>query len=54
MAPRSNEKKPLEMSDSYIGCFNVVSMVSRTVTGAPVWAVAEAEVRRFTPMLWGF
>jgi hypothetical protein len=25
-------------------------MVSRSATGAPIWAVAEAEVRRFTPM----
>ena len=30
------------MPDSYIGCFNVVSMVSRSDTGAPTWAVAEA------------
>jgi hypothetical protein len=29
-------------------------MVSRSATGAPIWAVAEAEVRRFTPMWWGF
>jgi hypothetical protein len=42
------------MSDSCIGCFNVVSMVSRSATGAPIWAVAEAEVRRFTSMWSGF
>jgi hypothetical protein len=47
MAPRINEQIPLEMSDSCIGCFNAVSMVSRSATGAPIWAVAEAEVRRF-------
>ena len=54
MAPSINEQIPLEMSDNCIGCFNVVSMVSRSATGAPIWAVAEAEVRRFTSMWWGF
>ena len=48
MAPRINEQTPLEMSDSCIGCFNAARMVSRSTTGAPIWAVAEAEVRRFT------
>jgi hypothetical protein len=54
MAPRINEQIPLEMSHSCIGCFNAVRTVSRSATGAPIWAVAEAEVRRFTPMWWGF
>ena len=42
------------MSDSEIGCFSVVSMVSCTATGAPIWAVAEAGVWFFTPALLGF
>jgi hypothetical protein len=54
MAPRINEQIPLEMSDSCMGCCNVVRMVSRSAAGAPIWAVAEAEVRRFTPMWCGF
>ena len=43
MAPRINEQILLEMSDSCIGCFNVVRMVSRSHTGAPtsIWAVAD-------------
>jgi hypothetical protein len=36
MAPRINEQIPLEMSDSCIGCFNAVRMVSRSTTGAPI------------------